>query len=512
MPPAVVGKYMNTQKKIKYNFIIGVASELLSIVLGILVPRFILTSYGSEVNGLLSSVTQIYSYIGLLEAGIGVATVQALYNTVGCQNRQQTNAVLAATNKFYHRTGLLYLLAILAFSVIYPLLVSSEIPALTVVLVIVLNGLGSVISYFFQGKYFLLLQAEGKNYVKTSLNMATNVFKNVAKIAMMGAGCDVVVVQMIGMIISLIQMAFITFYIKKNYSWIDLTVKPDYESIAQSKNVLVHQISGLIYNNTDAITLSVFCGLKAVSVYSMYTMLFGMVSMALNTISSSFIFSLGQMFHNDRQRFMKYFDVYETYYMTIVFALYSIANFFILPFLKLYTAGVTDVNYLDTKLPLLFITTYLLSCGRSATNQVINFAGHFKKTQNRAMAEAAINLIVSVVAVQFLGIYGVLIGTIAALLYRSNDIILYANKIILKRSAWITYKRWLINLITFGVVLFINKHITLDIQSYGELFVLCVPYSLACLIVFIAIISISEKESAMLVWKMTIGRFIRNKG
>lgn len=500
---------MNSGKKIKYNFILGIASEFLSIVLGILIPRFILTSYGSEINGLLSSVTQIYSYIALLEAGIGVATVQALYKTIGSQDRDKTNAVLAATNKYYHRTGIIYMLAILAFSIIYPLVVSSTIPTVTIILIIVFNGIGSVISYFFQGKYVLLLQAEGKNYIKTALNMATNVFKNVAKIVLMASGCDVVFVQMIAMVISLIQMTYITYYIKKNYSWIDLTVKPDFEAISQSKNVLVHQISGLIYNNTDAITLSVFCGLKAVSVYSMYTMLFGMISTALSTVSSSFIFSLGQMFHADRKRFMKYYDVYETYYMTLVFSLYSIANFFILPFIKLYTAGVTDINYLDVKLPLLFISTYLLSCGRSAPNQVINFAGHFKKTQNRAIAEAAINLTVSVVAVQHFGIYGVLVGTIAALLYRSNDIIIYANRKILYRSVWITYRRWLVNLVVFLFVLFIDQLLIIEMPSYGVLLLCCIPYSVVCLLLFFGTVSLVERESARTVWEMIYAKIIR---
>lgn len=497
---------MNSGKKIKYNFLLGIASEFLSIVLGILIPRFILTSYGSETNGLLSSVTQIYSYIGLLEAGIGVATVQALYKTIGSQDRDKTNAVLAATNRYYHRTGIVYMLAILAFSVIYPLVVLSSIPTITVILVIVFNGIGSVISYFFQGKYLLLLQAEGKNYIKTALNMATNVFKNVAKIVLMALGCDVVFVQMIAMVISLIQMAYITYYIKKNYSWINLKVKPDFEAISQSKNVLVHQISGLIYNNTDAITLSVFCGLKAVSVYSMYTLLFGMISTALSTISSSFIFSLGQMFHTDRKRFMKYYDVYETYYMTLVFSLYSVANYFILPFIKLYTAGVTDVNYLDMKLPLLFISTYLLSCGRSAPNQAINFAGHFKKTQNRAIAEAVINLMVSVIVVQYLGIYGVLIGTIVALIYRSNDIIIYANRKVLNRSSWITYRRWLTNLGVFLGILVLNRLLRVEIYSYYQLFLWCIPYALVVLVLFFGIVSIVERESAR-----TAGELLKGK-
>lgn len=500
---------MDNSKKVSLNLVLGILSELLTIVLGILVPRFILTSYGSEVNGLLTSVTQVYSYVALLEAGIGTATVQALYKTIGNKDRLSTNSVLAATNRYYHRTGILYLIAILLFSIIYPLVVCTEIPIITIVLVIVFNGLGSVINYFFQGKYFLLLQAEGKNYIKTSLTMATNVFKNIAKIALMAMGFDVVFVQAISMVISLIQMIYITWYIRKYYSWIDLSVKPDFQAISQSKNVLVHQISGLIYNNTDSITLTIFCGLKTVSIYSMYTLLFGMISTALSTVSSSILFTLGQMFHIDKERFMKLYDAYELYYMTLVFALYSVANFFILPFMRLYTSGVNDVDYIDPILPLMFISTYLLSCGRSAPNQAINFAGHFKKTQNRAIAEAAINLIVSVIAVQFLGIYGVLVGTIAALLYRSNDIILYASHHVLHRKALITYKRWGVNLIVFILILFINSFIKIELNSYAQIIITCIPYTILTLIIFFGAASLSERKTAAFAFSLIKSKLSR---
>ena len=368
---------MKNSQKIKYNLIVGFGSQLLTIILGIVIPRLTLVNYGSEVNGLINSITQIYSYIGLLEAGIGTAAVQALYRTVGSEDRNRTNAILAATNRYYNRTGVLYTIAIIAFSLIYPLLVSTEIPTVTVVLIILLNGAGSVIGFFVQRKYLLLLQAEGKNYIESTLTMILNVLRNVAKIVLMAMGMDVILVQAVSMLLGFIQMVYITMYIKKHYAWIDLTVEPDYESISQSKNVLVHQLSSLIFNNTDSIILTVFCGLKVVSVYSLYTMLFSMISNALSVVINSVVFSLGQAYHTDRKRFDEMYDAYELFYMTLVFALYSVAYYFILPFVKRYTAGVTDINYLDPLLPTLMVSLYLLSCGRSAPSQAINIAGHF---------------------------------------------------------------------------------------------------------------------------------------
>lgn len=487
---------MQNGKKIKYNLIVGFASQFITIALGIVLPRLVLTSYGSEVNGLINSVTQIYSYVGLLEAGIGTATIQALYKTIGNQDRDKTNAILAATNRYYKKTGCLYALAVVIFSAVYPLIVKSDLPTSTVILVIIFNGAGSVVGFFVQQKYLLLLQAEGKDYINSMLTMLTGVGKNVAKIVLMAMGMDVVWVQMVAMVISLIQMVCITAYINKNYKWINLKVEPDYAAISQSKNVLVHQFSTLVFNNTDTIILTVFCGLKVVSVYSLYTLLFGMISNTLSVVVTSIVFAIGQAYHSDKQRFQRLYDAYELGYMTLVFALYSVANFFILPFIKCYTAGVTDIEYIDSRLPLLFICTYLLSCGRSAPGQAINIAGHFKDTQSRSIFESVLNLTISLVAVQFLGIYGVLIGTIAALVYRANDMILYASHRILNRKARITYKRWIVNTVVFIGILFLNRYITVDLSSYGRIVLFCIPYTAGTLLIFFGVALLTNRETA----------------
>lgn len=57
--------------KLFKNIITGFGGQLIAIALGLMVPRLFITSYGSDVNGLLSTITQIFTYMALLEAGIG---------------------------------------------------------------------------------------------------------------------------------------------------------------------------------------------------------------------------------------------------------------------------------------------------------------------------------------------------------------------------------------------------------------------------------------------------------
>lgn len=55
------------------------------------------------------------------------------------------------------------------------------------------------------------------------------------------------------------------------------------------------------FQNTDVLILTVVCGLKTVSVYSMYVMLFGMVGTAISTINSGVSFAMGQAYNTDKK-------------------------------------------------------------------------------------------------------------------------------------------------------------------------------------------------------------------
>ncbi|MBQ5851833.1 MAG: polysaccharide biosynthesis C-terminal domain-containing protein, partial [Lachnospiraceae bacterium] len=143
-----------------------------------------------------------------------------------------------------------------------------------------------------------------------------------------------------------------------------------------------------------------------------------------------------------------------------------------------------------------FIAVKLLSNGRSSSNMTINYAGHFKQTQYRSLLESAINIVVSLVCVWKFGIYGVLMGTIAALLYRTNDMILYANRKILGRNPWITYRRWLLNLALFIVVTVAGKwffsFIALD--SYFRIIGWAVVTCIVVIPFFFGVVSLCERE------------------
>lgn len=485
---------MSNQRNSIRNLWWGIIGNIITSLVAILIPRLFIVNYGSEVNGLLSSIRQIYVYLALLEAGVGDASVIALYGPIGRKDHQATNEILAATHFYYRKIGVIYASCVVVLSFVYPLLLDTTIPYNVCCLVILLQGSGSVISYLFQGKYNMLLRVDNRNYVTTNLGTVTSVLTDICRIGLLLMGKSIVAIQATYLVFNLIKMLYVSWYIKRNYPWIDLNVKPNFQAISQRSAVLVHQVSALVFSHTDVLVLTFVCGLKTVSIYSMYASIYGMVSNLITITGNSVQSVLGQTFHNDREKYIELQDAFETYYLALVFGLFTIASIFILPFMKLYTAG-ADINYIDWKLPVLFSTYQLISYGRISSNNIISFAGKFKETQWRAWLETGINLVVSFVCVFQFGIYGVLIGTIAALLYRANDIIIFANKVVLNRSPWPTYRRWLIDLVVFSVLVFLFVSIPMRVDTYFGLILNAMWVSVVIMAAFLGVSSLTEPSS-----------------
>ena len=489
---------MDSSKGIK-NAGFGILAQFLTIGIGIIIPRLVLVNLGSESNGLLSSVGNILTYMSLLEAGVGTATLQALYKPCATNDQESANSIMAATDYFYRRTGKIYLLIVLAITVVYTFAVKTDLPRLDVFIVVLLSGLSGVISYFFQGKFKIFLSAEGKSYINTNIVTTVHIAASIAKALLLYTGFGVEAVQISAFTFNLIQMLFYQIYMKRHYPWLNVRVKPDFDAISQRNAVLVHQISGLIFSNTDVLLLTVFVGLKEVSVYSMYAMIYGMVKALAVVLYDSYTYALGQSYNTNRQRFLRMFDAYEVLTMMITFSLYCICRVMMNPFLTLYTSGVHDIQYVDTYLPWLFAFFYLLHNGRTSSGTVINIAQRFEETKWRSILESIINVTVSVICVTRFGIYGVLMGTIAALLYRTNDMIIYASHI-LERSCLVTYKRWILNMALFiGLSVGIDK-LTIPAGNYIQLLLSAVVVSILVISAFIVVNAIAERGSAKYVY------------
>ena len=439
--------------RIKNNLISSLTYQVVLITLSFLLPRLYLKNFGSEVNGVLSTIKQIFTYMCLLEAGVGLATTQALYKRIGEKDLRSANEVLSATNIYYIRTGIIYLGIVLVIAVVYAYIIPTSIDGNVVFLIIILTALPALFSYFVQAKYRILMEVDGRKYVINNAETILQIASNIGKILVLLLTDSLILIQLVYCIMSLMQLAFLYFYARRRYKWLDLKAKPDFEAISQKNSVLVHQLSGMVFNNTDVILISALCDFKAASIYAIYNMFFSQVQNFITTVVSSFTFALGQMFHTDREKFSKLFNAYETLYIMVTSIIYTLMAVFLLPLIQIYTSGINDAEYTNTFLVLLFVLMNMAANFKLPINTVIEYSGEFEKTRSHAIWEMVINITVSVTAILFFGICGAIFGTVAALLYRGIVTIYYSNEKILKRSQMCTYRIIISNFAVFVAIM-----------------------------------------------------------
>lgn len=377
------------------------------------------------------------------------------------------------------------MLAVFIFSAFYALTVSTTIPKLTVFLVFLCSGVSGALSYFFSGKLVLFLHAEGKSYIVTLVSMLFYMLERISKIAILYYGKNILFLQSSLLIISAFQNFVLCKYIRQKYPWIDVSADPNFEAISQRKAVLIHKLASLVFSSTDVLLLTYLVNLTAVSLYNMYSLLYGMLKSIAVSFSDGFLFLLGQSY-KDKQRFIKLFDAFEVFNMAMTFAVFCTGYLLTLPFMRLYTSGVIDIDYIDSSIATLFVCYFLLENGKKSSIELIQIAEKFEETKWHSIVEAAINLSVSVVLTFRFKIYGVLLGTIAGLIFRTIIAIRYASKL-LDRSPWITFSRWLRNVIIFVVVVYFEHFFQFNLSSYSRLVMYGIVLSAITLFVFLGV-------------------------
>ena len=490
--------------RVKNNLISSLVYQAVLISLSFLLPRLYLENFGSEVNGVLSTIKQIFVYLFLLEAGVGLASTQALYKRIGKEDHQSASEVLAATHIYYKRTGFIYLAIVLAIAVGYAYFVPTPINSHVLFCIIILTAIPALFSYFVQVKYRILMEVDGRRYVLNNAETALQLASNLGKILVLLLTDSLLLIQLVYCIIYLAQLAYLYFYAKRRYTWLDLKAKPDFEAIGQKNSVLVHQLSGMVFNNTDVLLLSVLCDFKAVSIYTIYNIFFSQVQNFITSVVSSFTFRMGQTFHTDREKFNRLYRAYETLYVMATYLIYTLMAVFLLPLIQIYTKGINDAEYTNVFLLLLFAVMNLLANGKQPANSVIEYSGNFAKTRSHAIWEMVINITATIVGVLWIGICGALLGTVAALLYRGFVSIWFADRRVLHRSPFATFKIILSNGAVFAVVMLIFFVDTFSGFSFPKLLLNGVLHSVWIAGLYLAVnfaVNRSAIKTAIELWK-----------
>lgn len=425
-------------KKASKNIVWLVIYELTAFVCNLILPRLIISTYGSAYNGLISSITQFMNFVAILRLGVAGATRVALYKSLADDDIEKTSAIVRATELYMRRIGYIILGFIATLAIIYPLIIKKEFGFVNTAVLIVAIGIGTFSQYFFGITYRTLLQADQRLYITNIVQILTIALNTALSAFLITRGCSIQVVKIVYAVIFTISPILLNRYVIAKYK---LTKKctPDFSALDRKKDVMGHSIANIVHENTDIIVLTLFTDIKFVSVYTVYNL----VMSGLKQIMSIFTTGIEAVFGNmwakgEMESIKKNLSYYEFLISVFISVMFSATIILILPFVKLYTRGVTDIEYIIPAYAVIITIAQAFYCFRVPYLTVTQAAGHYKETRNGAFFEAGLNLFISIVLVQFIGILGTAIGTLCANLFRTIQYSVYtSDKLIMRKRIYI---------------------------------------------------------------------------
>lgn len=457
---------MSRGKQLSMNTVVGLFSQLVTLICGFVVPKLILNCYGTEVNGLVSSIAHFLSFISLAECGMGVVVQSSLYKPLANNDYKQVSRVIVSAEHFFAKIGFALVGYILILIVIYPRLVNSSFDSWYTTTLIISISISTFVQYFICMSYRLLLTADQQGYVPLWFNILTQIINTVLCVVLATKGSSIQLLKLCTSCVMLLQPLLLTIYVRKHYK-IDKKVQITEEPIKQKWNGIAQHIAYVVLENTPTVVLTFLSTLANVSVYNVYYLVVSGIKGVVTSAVSGMQSLLGNMYaKNEKETLDLTFSYYEWIIHIVVVFLYTCCAILIVPFVKVYTAGITDANYIAPLFGMLISLAQMIFCLRLPYNAMVFAAGHYRQTQNGALIEATINIIVSVICVFQFGLVGVAIGTLVAMTYRTIYLVLYLRNNIVMRPARCFGKHLVIDIIVIGMSLAITSNLEMMTISF----------------------------------------------
>ncbi|MEG2908005.1 MAG: polysaccharide biosynthesis C-terminal domain-containing protein [Erysipelotrichaceae bacterium] len=470
--------------KIYKNIITGFGGQLITIILGLVIPRLFITNYGSDANGLLSTITQIFTYMVLLEAGIGQAARNLLFKPFQKGNQKDISEIASIAKSYFRRFTIIYGIGVIALAFLLPFVLKTNVDSFTIALIVIFEGMSGVISFYFIQTPSIIIGVDGKSYINNGINLLNKIVGYTVKIVMAAYGLNIVLLQFVYFLVTVAKVFFYEIYFRKHYGWITFKKTDKNIKLKDRNSYILTEICWTIFSSTDMIVLSTFLSTQMSSVYGIYNMIFANITLLLNAVYSSVTYLLGQAYHESREKYIKMHDTFNSVFFGLLTSVMIVCYLLTIPFVSLYTKGVADVVYIYSSLPLMFCLVQLLSWSRYVSGNLIGVSGRMKQAIWVNVLESVINLTFSVILVQKFGIEGVLFGTVIALPIKLIYCNYVGDRIILNRSCFTSIKILGVNYIMFfGVVMF-KPFFQISINSYSSFFF----YGIILSVIFVTIV------------------------
>lgn len=398
---------MERKKRLALNTSTSLFYQIVMIICGFILPRLILESFGSEVNGLVNSITQFLTIISFLELGVGAVIQSSLYKPLAEKDSDQISRVLVSGQKFFTKLARILLIYVVILMVAYPFIANQKFGFVYTATMIGVISISSFAQYYFGVINSILLTADQKGYVSYITQTITLLMNTAACFILIKIGASIHLVKLVTSMIYVIRPLVLAIYTRKHYN-LNWKITYTKEPIKQKWNGVAQHVSAVVLDGTDNIVLTIFSNLKDVSIYSVYSIVTSGVKQLFMSMTNGIQALIGDMWAKQEvEELNVFFSWVEWILHTGTILIFGITSALIIPFIQVYTKGVSDVNYIQPLFAILIVVANAGHCLRLPYNIMILAGGHYQQTQSNYIIAAILNISISVIAVKRFGLVGV---------------------------------------------------------------------------------------------------------
>lgn len=411
-------------------------SGVLQFVSGMIFIRFL----SDEYLGISSLFTNILSILSLAELGIGTAICHSLYRPLASADREKIKSIMRFFKRAYLIIGFVVMGIGLLLLPFLPRLMNGTTDLVDVRLIYVLYVLQSAVSYWFFAYKSILLQADQKLYLTKCYQLIASVIITVIQLSLLAVFRSFLLYCVLGLLVNILTNLLSAYTVDRQYPYIRETdtvplSREEKRSIFQDVfGMSLFKFNTTIVNSTDNLVISAFINVRTVALYGNYQTVISGISQVVMQLFGGVTASIGNLNVEDSEDKNEF--VFRCLQL-LCYWVYSLVGIGILvlvnPVIGLCFGG---SRLFSMELVLLQVIYFVIN-GFQRTSFIYRDAcGLFWKGKIRPVATALLNIIISIVLVRFIGLSGVILGTIISWLLTTwwyDPVMIYRN--VFHRSA-----------------------------------------------------------------------------
>lgn len=472
------------------NGSITLVCQLIEVILGFVVRKMFIQYIGIEMLAINSTFASLLNTFSLAELGFESAIIYSLYKPLRDSNRNEIEDIVSLLKHFYKVIGMFIFIVGIIISFFLPHIITGIEVDFEIYSVYYLQLVGTVVTYFLAYKKTFLL-AEQKDYIRNIFTMIYKIFATLIQIVLIMVYQSFLLYVLISIIQNFITNLSIALYVDKNYEYRfkrKFNVKLFKKIWEDVKDIFFSKIAGYIYSSTDNLIISVMLGTVYVGFLGNYTQIIYQLKAVVSNVFTSTRPIIGR-FLTDEQDRTHIFQVLKNYtFVRYVASVAILVPCFVLCDCFIYSwLGVDYV--MSWWISLFLVTDIYIHFVHGALVDYIAGLGYFRYDKVISIIGATINLITSIVLTRFIGIWGVLLGTIISQVFFwiSRSIIVFKNYFV-DRIKFTNY--WTINIgyISVFYLLCIGCRVLFEIIPVATSYIKFIIGGIGCYIVILLII------------------------